>query len=97
MFLPDHILIQLRLDLHGFGNGQFSWNKPLLSLFRDDLVAEFNAFITDVDCRAGNELSHFVLTLPTKGAVQDGPIISSVRLHLLLLSGNLPLETTPRF
>src|SRR4030042_634726 len=86
MFLSDHILVQLRLDLRGFRNSQLAGNKPLLRLLGDDLVAEFDTFVTDVDGRAGDQFSYLVLTLPAEGTMQGGTVIPSVWLHLRLLS-----------
>jgi hypothetical protein len=66
MLLSDDIFIQLGLDLHGFGYGQPSWDKPFLRLFCDNFVTKFDTFITDVDRRASNEFSDFILTFSTE-------------------------------
>ena len=39
-----------------------------LVLFGDDVVAELDTFIADVDRRAGDELSHLSLRLPAEAA-----------------------------
>jgi hypothetical protein len=46
-----------------------SWRGRLVIL-ADDVAAELNAFITDEDARAGDELPHLVLTLTAKAAAR---------------------------
>jgi hypothetical protein len=42
-----------------------------LDLFLDDVVAEFNAFVTDEYRRPRNKLLYFLLALRTKRAVKE--------------------------
>src|SRR2546426_984611 len=70
LFLPDHVLVQHVLDLGRRGDlGDRLGNLALLVL-RQDLVAEGDAFIADVDRRAGNELPDRVLRLAAEGAAE---------------------------
>ena len=39
-------------------------------LFLDDLIAEFDAFIADIDGWTGDELSYLLLALATEGALK---------------------------
>ena len=43
----------------------------LLDLLGDDVVAEADALVANVNSRPGNELLHFLLGLAAEGAVQD--------------------------
>ncbi len=68
--LPDHVLVQDRLDLIGGGDlGDGIRDVPLLVL-RQDLVAQRNAFVADVDRRAGNELPDRILRLSAERAAE---------------------------
>src|SRR4029077_1313976 len=66
--LPDHVLVQHVLD---FGRdrdlGDRLGDLPFL-VFRQDLVAERDALVADVDRRPGNELPDRVLRLAAEGA-----------------------------
>lgn len=61
------------------------WQRWVVRLFREYLVAEADALITNVDPRAGDEALHLVLLLPTKRA--DHTLASMC--HLPLLSSRL--------
>jgi hypothetical protein len=44
----------------------------IYQLLIEDLVAEIDALVADVDARAGNQLAHLVLGLAAEGALQVG-------------------------
>src|SRR2546427_855 len=68
--LPDHVLVQHVLDLGGRGDlGDRLSDLPLLVLGQD-LVAQRDAFITDVDPRAGDEFPDRVLGLAAERAAE---------------------------
>ncbi len=68
--LPDHVLVEDVLDLRGRGNlGDAIRNLALLVL-RQDLIAERDALIADVDRWPGNELPDGVLRFAAEGAAE---------------------------
>src|SRR4030095_2249820 len=68
--LPDHILVEHGLDLRGLGEGADLPALLLLPLLRDDVVAELDALVADVDGGAGDELADVVLALAAERALQ---------------------------
>jgi hypothetical protein len=68
VLLPDNVFIEFRFDLHGLGHGHPARDKAFLRLFGDDLVAELNTLITDIDRRTGNQLADLILAFSAKGA-----------------------------
>src|SRR5712664_1769635 len=70
LLLPDHVLVQHVLDLGRRGNLGDRLGDLALLVLRQDLVAEGDAFIADVDRRAGNELPDRVLRLAAEGAAE---------------------------
>jgi len=66
--LPDHVVIEERLDLERRGQRDLRLALFLLVLFRDDVVAELDALVADVDRRARDQLADFALRLPTEAA-----------------------------
>ena len=70
VLLPDHVLIEGVLDLPGRGHlGDRFRDFPLLVLSQD-LIAERDALVADVDRRARNELPDGVLGLAAEGAAE---------------------------
>ena len=71
-FLTDHILVEDVIDLFGLRNVP----QPqvlvdvLVELFFDDLVAELDALIADVDAGARDQLARLLLRLAAKAALQ---------------------------
>ena len=70
--LTDHILVEDVIDLFGLGDVP----EPevlvdvLVELFFDDLVAELDALIANVDAGAGDQLAHLLLRLAAEAALQ---------------------------
>ena len=56
LLLPDDVLVQHLFDLRRCRNLRYSLGNLALFVFREDLVAERDALVADVDGRAGNEL-----------------------------------------
>ena len=66
-FLTDNILVQVFFDLYRCG--QFSAElrrRIIVELFTEDVVAQVDAFIANVDVGASDELSYLVLCLGAK-------------------------------
>src|SRR5213080_2832483 len=80
--LPDHVLVEDLLDLgrlrHRRGGGE---SLLLVDLLRDDVVAEVDALVADVDRGAGDQLADFVLALATERADEVAAAIVTVLRH----------------
>src|SRR5690606_23381535 len=61
--LPDHVLVEYILDLHGCGDLSDRLGDLALFILGKDLVAQRDALVADVDGWAGNELPNRVLGL----------------------------------
>ena len=75
LLLADDVLVEERLDLGGFGEGRARGDGLGLLVVGDDLVADVNALVADVDGGPGDELLDFVLRLAAERAAQR--VISS--------------------
>src|SRR5450432_1190196 len=73
--LADYILVKKKFDLARLWQRRPTGNGLGLLIVRDDLVADVDALVADVNRRAGNELLHFVLRFPAKRTTQS--IVSS--------------------
>ena len=79
--LADDVLVEDLLDLGGFRNGR-TGGQPLflIALLGDDVIAEVDALVADVDGGASDEFPNLVLTLPTERAHEvPGPLVSVFR------------------
>ena len=66
-FLADYILVQNIFDSSGLGNLRGP-RRPFPFIFLgNDVIAEFHAFIADINRRTGNEFLDFVLAFSAKG------------------------------
>src|SRR5213594_927488 len=70
LLLAYHVLVQHVLDLGWRGDLRDCLGDLPLLVLRQDLVAEGDALITNVDRRAGNELPDRVLRLAAEGAAE---------------------------
>src|SRR5262249_20944336 len=67
--LADHVLVEDLLDLRRLRHGRGGSERLFLVAFLgDDVVAEVDALVADVDGGAGDELAHLVLALPAERA-----------------------------
>src|SRR5205823_14855626 len=64
--LADHVVVEERLDLHRRGERDGGPVLFPLALLGDDVVAELDALVADVDGRTGDELADFPLPLPAE-------------------------------
>src|SRR5712692_52908 len=69
-FLTDNVVVEEFLDLHRLWERRASSGCFLLLIVADDLVANIDALIADINGRAGNQLLHFVLRFSAKRAAQ---------------------------
>jgi hypothetical protein len=71
--LPDDVLLEEGEDLLRLRQVELA--RGLLARFGetllDDLVAELDALVADVDARPSDELLHLLLALATKGALEQ--------------------------
>src|SRR2546430_1225504 len=68
--LADHVLVEDILDLRGLGKRAELAALLLFPLLGDDVVAELDALVADVDRRARDQFADVVLALPAEGALQ---------------------------
>ena len=89
--LPDHVVVEDGLDLGRLGHRrQAEALRLLLDLLGDDVVAEADALVADVDGRSCDELLDLFLALPAEGA-REVPVIVALTLgrHLEKCSTSL--------
>jgi hypothetical protein len=70
LLLPDHVLVERRLDLLRRRDLRDRLRDLALLVLGEDLVAEGDALVADVDRRAGDELPDRVLGLSAERAAQ---------------------------
>ena len=69
--LADDVFLQEVEDLAGLGQLEAPQVSYFGECFFNDLVAEFNALVADVDAGPGDQLLDLLLALPTEGALQQ--------------------------
>src|SRR6185369_373441 len=77
--LTDDVLVERGLDLGRLGEAADLSRLLLFPLLGDDVVAELDALIADIDRRAGDELAHVVLALAAEGALQSSVALTRPR------------------
>ena len=77
--LPDDVVVQELEDLARLRELVEAQLGCLGELLFDDLVAEVDALVTDVDTRTGNELLHLLLRLAAEAALQQLAPIAELR------------------
>src|ERR1043166_1532273 len=68
--LSDYIFVEEAFDFVWFGQRRPRRHRLSLLIVADDLVADVDAFIADVNRRPGNELLHFILRLAAERTSQ---------------------------
>src|SRR5881396_3288396 len=81
--LPDHVLVQHILDFRGRGDLRDGFGDFALFVLRQNLIAERDALIANVDRRPGNEFPDGILGFTAKRAAE----MLVVRHRLLVWEG----------
>ena len=71
LLLADHVVVEVLVDLTRLRELVELHLGALRELFLDDLVAEVDALVADVDAGTGDELLDLLLALPAEGALQQ--------------------------
>jgi len=68
LLLADYVFIEKRFDLGGFGERWARGSRLLLGVVADNFYADINAFVADINSRAGDQLPDLILTFSTEAA-----------------------------
>src|SRR5262245_532256 len=96
--LPDDILVERGLDLGGLGQAADLPRLLLFPLLGDDVVAELDALVADVDGGTGDQLADVVLALAAERALQRAVALARPRhpsRDSLATSGPAPPTARP--
>ena len=94
LVLPDHVVVEEALDL---GRGRQRHRRAALvalGLLRDDVVAEPDALVADVDRRPRDELADLALPLPAEGT-REVSVVVLFPAHAILVRRMLPPNRSP--
>src|SRR5262249_39916248 len=79
LLLPDDVVVQVVVDLDRLREVVEAHLGVLRELFLDDLVAEIDALVADVDAGTGDQLLDLLLALPAEGALQQVASVTELR------------------
>ena len=90
--LPDHVLVEERMDLRRLGQLLERRSLGLVHLGLDDLVTQLDALVADVDPGTGDQLLDLLLALPTEGALQQVAALTNTchEFYVLAFQGPRP-------
>ena len=95
--LADHVLVEDGLDLGRLGHRrQAVALRLVLDLLGDDVVAQPDALVADVDRRSGDELLDLLLALAAEGATTDSRGYRRLRLSALAYLSSATLDRPTR-
>src|SRR5207247_496499 len=79
--LPDHVEIEELLDFLRFGQraGPLEGPRLVLAILSDDVEADVDAFVTDVDRRSGDQLLDVALALVAEATTQYVAAVALLR------------------
>ena len=79
LLLADDVVVQVAVDLAGLGKIVEANLGPLRELFFDDLVAEIDALVADVNAWTRDELLDLLLALPAERALEQVSPVTELR------------------
>src|SRR6185295_19069792 len=99
--LADHVVVEEFLDLDWLWQRRTPSGGFLLLIIGDDLVADINALVADINGRAGNQLLDFVLGFAAKRAAQcvvatSHPISDLAKLFRTFSGGAIKMMNNER-
>ena len=77
--LADHVVVQDFPDLGRAGDASAPFGRGRGVVLGEDVVAEVDAFVADVDGGTGDELLHLVLALPAERAPEPASLLTAFR------------------
>ena len=86
VLLPDHVVVEEVEDLAGLGQVLEAQLGGLVTLLGDDVVAQVDALVADVDTRTGDQLLDLLLGLATEAALDEVPALTELGHPTLLPS-----------
>src|SRR3712207_2023323 len=96
LVLADDVLLEEVVDLLGLGQLVELQVRRLRELLLDDLVAEVDALVADVDPGASDELLDLLLALPAERALEQVTALTDSCHLLTSTSGNsVPASQVP--
>jgi hypothetical protein len=81
--LPNDIGVKKRFDLGRGREVELAFSFRNIGFFVNDVCADLDALITDVDVWSSDELADFTLALRTKGAAQRRSVCCTSTTHLV--------------
>ena len=85
LFLADDVVVEELVDLFGLGELFELQFGGFVELLLDDIVAEIDAFVTDVDARSGDELLDLLLGLTAERTLEKVAAVTELRHYASLL------------
>jgi hypothetical protein len=79
LFLTDHVIIQERANFPRLGQLLQLEIGSFTDLLFDDLIAQVDAFVADVDARTSDQLLHLLLRFTAERTLQDLSCVSEFR------------------
>src|SRR5262249_54593732 len=70
LVLADHVVVENLADFLGRRHAVLGFHKGGLALLTDDVHAELDALVADEHRRPGDELTHLMLALAAKAAIE---------------------------
>ena len=78
VLLPDDVVVEEVEDLPRLGKVLEAQLRRFVALLGDDVVAQVDALVADVDPRTGDQLLDLLLRLPTEAALDEVPTLTEL-------------------